>query len=123
MPRIILIVEDSEACAENLQIAFESLPHTETRSVRGVHAALGLMSDHANDIAAVVTDLNMPRRDGFELLSQLRSQPRHRNLPIVMVSGDSDPRLPQRALDAGASAFFTKPYSPSAVRRTLEKLL
>lgn len=123
MPRIILIVEDSEACAETLQIALESLPGVETRAVRGVHAALTLMADSANEIAAVVTDLNMPQRNGFDLLGQLRADGRHEKLPIVMVSGDSDPRLPGRALAEGATAFFSKPYSPLAVRRTLEKLL
>ncbi|MCU1326452.1 MAG: response regulator receiver protein [Bryobacterales bacterium] len=123
MPRIILIVEDSEACAETLQIALEMLPEVETRAVRGVHAALGVMAEAGNDIAAVVTDLNMPRQNGFDLLGQLRADSRHVKLPIVMVSGDSDPRLPARALAEGASAFFSKPYSPLALRRTLEKLL
>jgi CheY-like chemotaxis protein len=123
MPRIILIVEDSEACAETLQIALETLPEMETRAVRGVHAALKLMADTDNEIVAIVTDLNMPRRDGFDLLGQIRADERHRRLPIVMVSGDSDPRLPERALASGASAFFSKPYSPLALRRTLEKLL
>ena len=68
MPRITLIVEDSEACAETLQIALETLPEMETRAVRGVQAALKLMADTDNEIVAIVTDMNMPRRDGFDLL-------------------------------------------------------
>ncbi len=123
MSRIILIVEDSEACAETLQIALESMHGMEARSVSGVQAALAVMADHNNDVAAVVTDFHMQKQDGLELIGQLRHDPRYLDLPVLMVSGDSDPRLPQRALDNGANAFFAKPYSPAAVRRTLEKML
>jgi PleD family two-component response regulator len=53
----------------------------------------------------------------------LRAEPGCARLPILLISGDSDPRLPARALARGANAFFGKPYSPSAVRRKLEQLL
>jgi len=99
------------------------LPDIVTKTVRGVEPALLVMRDSESDVAAVVTDLHMPQRTGFELIGQLRADKRYERLPVVMVSGDSDPRLPQRAVAQGASAFFAKPYSPAAVRRTLEKLL
>ena len=57
------------------------------------------------------------------LIRQLRSEPRFARLPILLISGDSDPGLPRRAMGIGADAFFPKPYSPSAVRRKLEQLL
>jgi len=123
MPRIILIVEDSDVCAETLQIALESINDVEARPVRGVQAALAVLADTRNDVAAIVTDLHMPRRNGFELIGQLRADQRYSHLPILMVSGDSDPSLPERALAEGASAFFAKPYSPAAVRRKLEQML
>ena len=50
--------------------------------------------------------------DGFDLIRQLRAEPRFAHLPILLISGDSDPRLPARALELGADAFFAKPYSP-----------
>jgi len=123
MRRIILIVEDSETCAETLQIALESIVDVEARPVRGVQAALAVLEDDTNEVAAIVTDLHMPRRNGFELIGQLRSDKRYSQIPILMVSGDSDPGLPERALAEGASAFFAKPYSPAAVRRKLEQMI
>ena len=48
---------------------------------------------------------------------------RFARLPILLISGDSDPRVPSLALSSGANAWFPKPYSPSAVRRKLEELL
>ena len=133
MLRLVLIVEDSEACAETLQIALETLPGVETRVVKSACAAIVALRDPAEQVAALVTDLNMNRAanfhreagclDGFDLIRQLRSEPRFRHLPILLISGDSDPRLPSRALQLGADAFFAKPYSPAEVRRKLEQLL
>jgi CheY-like chemotaxis protein len=121
--RTILIVEDSEACAETLQIAFESMPGLRTVVRRSLSAALKDLQSDDNNIAAVVTDLHMPSRDGFELIRQLRAEGRYSRLPVLLISGDSDPQLPQQALAHGADAFFSKPYSPAAVRRKLEQLI
>ena len=121
--KTILIVEDSETCAETLQIALESMPGLKTLVLQNLRAALLALRSEDNNIAALVTDLNMPRNDGFELIRQLRSEVRYAQLPVVLISGDSDPQLPQRALDSGADAFFSKPYSPAAVRRKLEQLI
>lgn len=121
--RLVLIVEDSDGCAETLQIALESLPGVEVRVLRSSRAALALLRDEAVELAAVVTDLHMPDSDGFDLIRRLRGAPRFSAVPIFLISGDSDPRLPARAKEEGASEFFAKPYSPAAVRRKLEQLL
>jgi CheY-like chemotaxis protein len=133
MSRLVLIVEDSDTCAETLQIALESISGLETRIMGSAKDAIAALQDIDNDVAAIVTDLNMHRAgglykeglslDGFDLIRQLRSEARFARLPILLISGDTDPRLPTRALELGADAFFAKPYSPSAVRRKLEQLL
>jgi CheY-like chemotaxis protein len=128
MPRFVLIVEDSETCAETLLIALESLPGIEARVLPNPRAAIAALQDLGNDVAALVTDLNLgdatqPLSTGFDLIRKLRDEPRFARLPILLISGDSDPELPARALAQGANAFFPKPYSPSAVRKTLEQLI
>src|SRR5580700_4294687 len=128
MQRLILIVEDSETCAETLEIALESIPGVATRSVHNSRAAFAALDETGTSIVAIVTDLHLPDRhtpshDGFDLIRQLRAEPRFARIPILLISGDSDPQLPERALAQGADAFFAKPYSPSAVRRKLEQLL
>jgi CheY-like chemotaxis protein len=125
MSKLVLIVEDSETCAETLLIALESLPGVEPRVIPNLRAAIATIME-AGNVAALVTDLhlgNSALSDGFDLISQLRAQPRYANLPIVLISGDSDPLLADRAIAQGANAFFPKPYSPAAVRKTLEQLI
>ena len=127
MSRLVLIVEDSETCAETLQIALELIPGVEVRSIHSSVAAIDFLNSR-DEIAAIVTDLNLPQNggspgDGLDLIRQIRAEPRFARLPIVLISGDSDPRLSERAIAEGADAFFPKPYSPAAVRKKLEQLL
>jgi two-component system chemotaxis response regulator CheY len=65
----------------------------------------------------------MPRMDAFEFIQRIRAEPRHRRMPIIVVSGDTDPSTPNRLASIGANAFFPKPYSPAQVRLKLEQLL
>lgn len=74
-------------------------------------------------VCALVTDLNMPVLDGFELIARIRSDQRYIGLPIIVVSGDIDPATPERVTRLGVDAFFAKPYSPAIVQRALENLL
>ena len=75
----------------------------------------------ANEVCALVTDLHLPLMNGFELIEAVRGGPWRSSLPILVISGDSDPRIPTRVAKLGANAFFSKPYSPAEVRHTLER--
>ena len=118
-----MIVEDVVTCATTLEMAFLSIPDISVAVVPGAQAALRLLESGDCAVRAVVTDLNMPRMDGFEFIERIRAEPRHRRLPIIVVSGDTDPRTPERLEALGANAFFSKPYSPAQVRLKLEQLL
>lgn len=124
MSRIVLIVDDSPQQAATLEIALDSISGIQVAVSPSAEAAIGfLSSENGPHVCAVVTDLNMPGMDGCELIGHLRSQMSYRMLPIIALSGDTDPRARDRATSAGADAFFVKPCSPAAVRQTLEKLL
>jgi CheY-like chemotaxis protein len=74
-------------------------------------------------VRAIVTDLNMPRMDGFEMIRRIREDHALSGTPIIVVSADTDPGTPERVAELGVSAFFSKPYSPAQVRRTVEQIL
>jgi CheY-like chemotaxis protein len=74
-------------------------------------------------VQAIITDLNMPRMDGFELIRRVREDGRMEGVPIIVVSADTDPRTPERIAQMKVDAFFAKPFSPAQVRRKLEQLL
>jgi len=119
----VVIVEDAATCATTLEMAFLSIPDIAVAVMPSAQAALRLLEREDCAVSAVVTDLNMPRMDGFEFIERIRAAPRHRHLPIIVVSGDTDPQTPGRLASLGADAFFAKPYSPAQVRLKLEQLL
>ncbi len=121
MNRIVLIVEDAETCRETLELALMKVPNLAVQSVTTAEEALKCLA--ADEVCALVTDLRLPRMDGFELIEVVRSQPGRASLPILVISGDSDPRVPARVADLGANAYFSKPYSPAAVCHKLEQLI
>jgi len=123
MGNIILIVDDNLACAEPLQMALECIRGMEIQVAGDANSALGIIAGAPHRVAAVITDLRMPVMSGLEFLKMLKSDDSLRMVPVLVISGDSDPELPARALLGGAAAFFTKPYSPLAVRKRLEQLL
>ena len=117
----VLIVEDSENSAATLEIAILGIPGVSVRTVSSALEALRVLD--GNGFRAIVTDLNMPQMDGFELIRRIRLDRRLSATPIVVVSADTDPDTPQRISQLGVSAFFPKPYSPAQVRRKLEQIL
>jgi len=124
MPRIVLIVEDNALCVEPLEVALLPRPDWEVRVVSTAQEALHFLAVTETPVAAMVTDLHLrlSRIDGFELIERVRAQPRLAQLPIIVISGDSEPETPGRVQALGA-AYFSKPYSPGAVRQVLEELL
>ena len=121
--RTVLIVEDAESCATTLEIALLAIPHIHIRVAPTARQALELLAAAGGKISALVTDLNMPAMDGFELIERVRADSRTARLPIVVISGDSDPQTPARLYRLGADAYFGKPYSPAQVRQKVEQLL
>ncbi|MCS6951694.1 MAG: response regulator [Bryobacterales bacterium] len=122
MPRTILIVDDTPHSASTLEVALLAIPGASV-----VHACSGgralemLEAGSPEAVDILVTDLHMPSMDGFELVARVRA--RFDRLPIVVLSGDTDPATPERLRRLGVDAYFAKPYSPAQVRKKVEELL
>jgi two-component system chemotaxis response regulator CheY len=121
-PRGVLIVEDSESSAAILEIAFSEIPDVSLLLAPSAVEALRILND-GMAVRAIVTDLNMPRMDGYELIRRVREDGKLSAMPIIVVSADTDPETPERIAALGVDAFFPKPFSPAQVRRKLEQIL
>src|ERR1700691_5246412 len=119
----VLIVEDAATWATTLEMAFLAIPDISVTVLPTAQEALCLLDNADCALTAVLPDLNIPRMDGFEFIQRIRAEPPHQRLPIIVVSGDTDPGTPGRLASIGANAFFPQPYSPAQVRLKLEQLL
>ena len=115
----ILIVDDSSTAVALLQV-FLVGRETEIRvapdGVEGLRIAREMVPD------VVVTDLIMPRMDGWELCAAIRADPKLRQVPIIAMTTRTDAESQLRATQAGANAVITKPASPEALRRAVESV-
>jgi CheY-like chemotaxis protein len=109
MPRKIVIVEDNPADAKTVRVALARRdPDIETVVLEDGARALDYFK---NGISAdlVLLDLNLPFVSGFEVLEFLKSDPRLKKLPVVVLSGSSDQQEIDRCYHAGANSYICKP--------------
>lgn len=102
----VLIVDDSATIRISMQRLMRRI-ELEADAVDSGPAALAYLAEHNVDL--VVTDLNMPRMNGIELIAEIRKLPNMRFKPIVVLSSESDRAKFREAKDAGALAWMVKP--------------
>ena len=117
-PTRILTVDDSASMRALLLHALTSSGFEVIQADDGI-AALEWLAENEADV--VITDINMPRLDGFGLIERLRTGNRHQGRPILVLTTESSDAKKQRARDAGATGWIVKPFDPeklvTAVRR------
>ena len=116
---LLLVDDDAELCRMFAQF-FRRLGYTVTTAPDGV---AGLEAALADDYALIIADLNMPKLDGWGLLTALREDHRTREVPFALLSCQDDYREQLRALDAGAQAYFPKTLRLDALAEAVKGLL
>jgi len=117
----ILVVDDSKVMREMIVACLR--PRADfvfTHASSGLEAIERLS---LNRFDVVVLDLNMPDIGGIEVVEFVRGQDTLRDLPIIIVTTRGDDESRARSLEAGASRFMTKPFSPEGILREVEELL
>jgi putative two-component system response regulator len=116
----ILIVDDDPDVAQLLRTLLEADGHAVERACDGVDA-LEYLQKRLPDL--VFLDLDMPRMNGFELCRRIKSNPRTRLLPVVILTGQSESDARLRAWSLDADDFLTKPFHRVEVTARCHALL
>ena len=104
----VLVIEDESSIRDNIIEMFELKGIEVYGSINGKEALL-LLESITPDI--ILCDLMMPVMNGFEFISSLKSIPRLAEIPVIFVSARAEISEKEKALEAGASDFITKPFS------------
>ena len=116
----VLIVEDSDSIVRMIE-ALVAPRGYEVRSAESGAKGLDETITWRPDV--VLADVNLPGSfDGIELLRRVRATAETRDTPVIMFSARSDDELKRLAHEAGATAFFDKPFSPLALLKEIEGL-
>lgn len=113
----ILAVDDSRTMRAMLGSALSDAgfeAHLADDGLHGLEVLDGMVPD------AIITDINMPRMDGFGFIDAVRKDSRHDAVPILVLTTESAPELRQRARDAGATGWIVKPFDPVKLVRALQ---
>lgn len=114
----ILIVEDDRDIALGTMVRLRAAGFATIVRNDGA-AAIDTATDETPD--AIVLDVRMPSPDGMEVLTELRRRERTRAIPVVMLSASLVDR--QRALEAGARFFLSKPYQGATLVEAVERVI
>jgi two-component system chemotaxis response regulator CheY len=106
MPNI-LVVEDSPTMRQLISFAMKRIPDAHVIEATDGVDALKKMSSDKIDI--ILADINMPVMDGLKLVSLVRGNPEHKEIPIIMITTEGAVEDRKRALSIGANAYLTKP--------------
>ena len=118
--RRILVVEDSITSRMLLKNILESAGYGVTTAVDGVEA-LTILKNGNYDL--VVSDIDMPRMNGFELTARLRGEKEYAELPVVLVTALASREDRERGIDVGASAYIVKSrFDQSDLLETVQRL-
>jgi two-component system, chemotaxis family, chemotaxis protein CheY len=116
----VLIVEDSSAIRMALASMLKAAGYEVVEAVDG-HAGKAMIAA-TDDISVVLCDINMPGMGGLEMLAEIKQEPRHAALPIVMLTTEGESKLMQRAKTAGARGWIVKPCKAEQLVATVRRL-
>jgi two-component system chemotaxis response regulator CheY len=117
----ILIVDDSATIRKMVRRSLESLDDSVFfEAATGLEAIEQLAVTGAR---LIILDLNMPDMHGLDVLKFVRRQTQYENLPIVVLSTRGDDASRERASQAGATTYLTKPFKPHVLAATVQTLL
>jgi two-component system, cell cycle response regulator DivK len=116
--RRILVVEDNDASRELFACVVEDLGAEVACAEDGV-AGLRIATEQKPDL--IITDIAMPRMDGFEMVRRLRAMPETSHVPVVAVTAHDGPREMERAREVGCDGVVPKPCLPETLASVIEE--
>lgn len=118
--KTVMVVDDSSAIRKFVMFALRAQGHRVLTAQDGLDALEQLAQ---TSVDLVITDLNMPKLDGFGLVQALRREPAYAALPVLILSSLTSDEDVQQGLSLGADAFLSKPFDEKRIQYEVAKFL
>jgi two-component system, chemotaxis family, chemotaxis protein CheY len=119
MAKRILTIDDSKTIRDMLMLTLADAGFEVLQAVDG-QDGLDVLSKQPVDV--VITDINMPRMDGYEVIRQMRRNSAHKTIPILVLTTESESDKKNLAREAGATGWMVKPFDPDRLIATINKV-
>jgi len=120
MKKKVLVVDDSALIRRQVAAALEGAGFETCQAVDGIDALEKLAE--SSDFILIVSDVNMPRMSGVDLLERVRSLPNVAGIPFVILTSDGQAASIQRARQLGVGGYLRKPFKPDMLLAAVHKL-
>lgn len=120
MNKKIMTVDDSASMRQMVSFTLKEAGYEVVEATDGEDALAKLA---ANRVQMVITDLNMPKLGGMELVKRTRALPGYKFIPIIMLTTESAGEIKSECKSAGATGWIVKPFAPKQLLAVVEKVL
>lgn len=119
----ILVVDDSKAALFMFKkiVSLSGAPVGEILTAENGKQALDVLE--GNNVDLIMTDINMPEMDGFELIEYVKKDPGFRDIPIIVITTEGRSKYVDKAKQLGAVNYVKKPTQPEEVKRLILETL
>jgi len=115
----ILTIDDSKTMRDMLMLTLANQGFDVLQAVDG-QDGINVLEKESVDV--VITDINMPVMDGYEVIQHLRKNPDYDSMPILVLTTESDKEKKERARGLGATGFIVKPFNPVSLVEVIRKV-
>ncbi|MDK2881212.1 MAG: two-component system, chemotaxis family, chemotaxis protein CheY [Clostridia bacterium] len=122
MSRRVLAVDDSATVRSSLKLVLQEAGYDLVLAADG-EEALNKIKKSKEKFHLIITDLNMPKMNGIELIKAVRSLPDYRFVPILMLTTESQADKKLEGKKAGATGWIVKPFTPEQLIGVIQKVL
>jgi two-component system, chemotaxis family, chemotaxis protein CheY len=120
MSKTVLVVDDSSSLRSLVKM---TLIRAGYAVIEGADGKEGLAQlDKAGKVHLIVSDVNMPNMDGITFVQQIKQHPKHKFIPVIMLTTEDENSKIQQAKAAGARAWLIKPFNPPELLDAVSKL-
>src|SRR4051812_44952408 len=120
MNKTILIADDSESIRELVEMTLTSAGYQVLKSEDGEQALKHL---NGQNVDLVITDLNMPKMDGINLIREIRAKQDYSTLPVLLLTTESQAAKKEEAKAAGATGWIVKPFVQEKLLAVVQKVI
>lgn len=121
MAKTILIVDDSSSLRTVVKLALQRAGYEVLEAADGLQGLAVL--DKTSKVHLIVSDVNMPNLDGIAFVTRVKQHPRHRFVPVVMLTTEGQDAKKEQGRAAGAKAWIVKPFNPPQLLDAVAKLI
>jgi two-component system chemotaxis response regulator CheY len=115
----ILTIDDSKTIRDMLMLTLSDAGFEVLQAVDG-QDGVDMMASEQVDV--IITDINMPRMNGYEVIRHLRDDPEHKSTPILVLTTESTAEKKGLAREAGATGWMVKPFDPDQLIATVNRV-